>query len=121
MKVCIPTMGNSGLDEVISPHFGRAPTYTIVNTETMEVKVMENKSEHMGGKGTPPMQLQREGVDVLLCSGIGPRAIGVFEEMGIQVFVGINTGAKVREVLEQWKAGQLVKATPEHGCREHRH
>ena len=26
MKVCVPTMGNTGLDEAICQHFGRAPT-----------------------------------------------------------------------------------------------
>lgn len=33
MKVGIPTMGDSGLDESVSQHFGRASTFTIVDTK----------------------------------------------------------------------------------------
>lgn len=25
MRICVPTMGNNGLGEDVSPHFGRAP------------------------------------------------------------------------------------------------
>lgn len=51
MKVCIPTYGKSGLNDQVNEHFGRAPTFTIVDTDNMEVKVIENRSEHMGGSG----------------------------------------------------------------------
>ncbi len=29
MKLCIPTLGNGGLDDVVSEHFGRAPTQVV--------------------------------------------------------------------------------------------
>ncbi|MHA1386469.1 MAG: NifB/NifX family molybdenum-iron cluster-binding protein, partial [Candidatus Helarchaeota archaeon] len=53
MKVCIPTMGDKGLDEEVGAHFGRVPTYTIIDTETNNVEVVKNNSEHMGGVGLP--------------------------------------------------------------------
>ncbi|MFO7677002.1 MAG: NifB/NifX family molybdenum-iron cluster-binding protein, partial [Thermoplasmatota archaeon] len=51
MKICVPTMGNKGLEENIGEHFGRVPTYTIVDVENNKVKVVQNTSEHMGGDG----------------------------------------------------------------------
>jgi predicted Fe-Mo cluster-binding NifX family protein len=30
MKLCIPTLGNGGLDDFVSEHFGRALTFTVV-------------------------------------------------------------------------------------------
>ena len=36
MKVCIPTMGEKGLDNLVGEHFGRVPTYTIVDLETQD-------------------------------------------------------------------------------------
>ena len=45
MKICIPTIGEDGLDNAVGEHFGRVPTYTIVDLETDEVKVTEIKSE----------------------------------------------------------------------------
>ena len=61
MKICVPTMGEKGLDELIGEHFGRVPTYTIVDLDTNAVKVIPNTSEHMGGVGYPPEIMVKEG------------------------------------------------------------
>lgn len=119
MKVCIPTLGKRGLEDSVSEHFGRAPTFTIVDSETMKVKVIENQSEHMGGIGKPPEHLAKEGVHVMLCSGLGPRAITMFEEFGIEVYVGAQ--GNVKNTIELWKFGKLQVATDENACKEHKH
>jgi predicted Fe-Mo cluster-binding NifX family protein len=38
MKVCVPTTGMDGLNDTVAQHFGRAPTYTVVDTETNKIK-----------------------------------------------------------------------------------
>ncbi|MFZ2070254.1 MAG: NifB/NifX family molybdenum-iron cluster-binding protein [Halobacteriota archaeon] len=38
MRICIPTLGNGGLDDLVSEHFGRAPAFTIVDIGKNEVK-----------------------------------------------------------------------------------
>lgn len=117
MKVCIPTMGNRGLDEQVGEHFGRVPTYTLVDTETNEVKVIDNTSEHMGGRGYPPEIIAKTGAEAMLCSGLGRRAIAMFEDMGIMVYVGAY--GTVRDAIQMWKDGQLQTATDENACRQH--
>ena len=117
MKVCVPTLGYGGLEEQVGGHFGRVPTYTIVDTETNEVRVIENTSEHMGGRGYPPELLAKESVEVMLCSGLGRRAIGLFEQFGIMVYVGAS--GTVKDALEMWKKGMLQPATDENACKEH--
>jgi len=119
VNVCVPTLGQGGLDDYVSDHFGRAPTFTIVDLKTGEVKVIPNTSIHMGGSGYPPEIMREHGVDVMLCSGIGPRAIKMFEQFGIEVYVGA-TGT-VREAIEAWKAGKLQEATDKNACKMHRH
>lgn len=119
MKIAVPTLGKKGLDEEVSQHFGRASTYTIVNTEANDVKVIDNTSEHMGGQGYPPDIMQKEGVEVMLCSGLGPKAITMFENFGIEVFVGVS--GNVKDAIAMWKEGKLHKATDANACREHKH
>lgn len=119
MKVGIPTMGNRGIEEIVSEHFGRAPTYTIVDSETDSVDIIDNRSEHMGGTGKPPEPLARAGVEVMLCSGLGPRAISMFESYGIEVYVG--AAGTVSDALKSWKNGALQEATDANACKEHRH
>jgi len=119
MKVAIPTMGMRGLDEEISPHFGRAPTFTIVDLGSNEVQVIPNTSEHMGGHGKPPEKLVKLGISAVITSSLGPRAIEMFQSYGIEVYTGVT--GRVREALELFKQGALQRASLENACREHRH
>jgi predicted Fe-Mo cluster-binding NifX family protein len=119
MKICVPTMGNIGLDESVSEHFGRAPTFTIVDTETNEVKVIKNTSEHMGGSGYPPQIMADSGVNIMICSGLGPRAINMFEKFGIEVYIGAS--GIVRNAIAEWQDGKLQMASDENACKMHRH
>ncbi len=119
MKICVPTMGDRGLDEMVSAHFGRAPTFTIIDMATNEVRVLRNESEHFGGAGHPPELLANTGADVLVCSGLGPRAITMFEHSGIEVYVGAS--GTVNEIIKAFQKGMLQEATNENACKEHRH
>ena len=118
MKVCVPTKGQRGLDEEVGEHFGQVPTYTIVDMDSNEVKVIPNTSEHMGGSGLPPQLLAEAGVDVMLCSGIGQRAVQMFEQSGIEAYVGAS--GTVKHAIQMWQTGKLQVATDENVCKEHR-
>ena len=117
MRISIPSMGARGLEEQVGEHFGRVPTYTVFDTETEQVEVLSNTSEHMGGRGYPPELLSSARVDVMVCGGLGRRAIMMFEQMGIRVFVGA-TGT-VRDALQAYQSGSLEEATDENACRQH--
>lgn len=119
MKVCVPTSGQGGIDDNVSEHFGRSPTFTVVDTENGKVDVINNTSEHMGGTGKPPEQIAQSGANVLVCSGLGPRAIGMFESYGIEVYVGAVGSA--RDAIEMWRSGRLQRASDVNACKEHRH
>jgi predicted Fe-Mo cluster-binding NifX family protein len=117
MRISVPSMGNRGMDEMVGEHFGRVPTYTIYDTETDNVEVISNTSEHMGGTGYPPELLANAGVNVMVCGGLGRRAIMMFEEMGIRVYVGAS--GTVRAAIEMFQAGSLAEATDENACQQH--
>ncbi|MFX1534018.1 MAG: NifB/NifX family molybdenum-iron cluster-binding protein [Promethearchaeota archaeon] len=110
-------MGNKGLDEQVGQHFGRVPTYTIVDMETNKVEIISNTSTHGGGSGYPPEIIRKTGADIMLCGGLGRRAISMFENMGIMVYVGAQ--GTVKNTLQMYKEGHLQPATDENACREH--
>jgi len=114
MRICVPTEGNGGLDDRVGEHFGRSPTYTIYDTETGEVEILSNTSEHLGGRGLPTELLAQAGVDVVLCAGLGPRALALLSQYGIKVHTGAS--GTVREALQAWQAGRLSGAEP---CERH--
>ena len=117
LKICIPTAGGKGLEEIIGEHFGRVPTYTIVDLDTNEVKVIPNTSEHRGGQGYPPEIMHKEGVDIMVCRGLGRRAITMFEQMGIDVYIGAS--GSVKDAVDAFKQGILQKAGEQDACGQH--
>ena len=114
MRICIPTMGEAGLEEQVGEHFGRVPTYTLVDTETGEVKTIENTTVHMGGAGYAPDLIARHGAETMICGGLGRKAIGMFQEKGIMVYTGAS--GTVNDAINMWKAGSLQLATGETAC-----
>lgn len=117
MKICIPTMGENGLNNLVGEHFGRVPTYTIVDLDTDNVTVIPNTSHHMGGQVDPPEIMAREGVNVMICQGLGRRAITMFEEFGIEVYIGAS--GTVRDAVTAFKQGRLQKANVNDACGQH--
>ncbi len=115
MRVCFPTAGSGGVDDHIGEHFGRVPTYTIFDTDTEDVEVVDNRSEHRGGKGLPPDFLADENIDVLVCSGLGKKAIDLLNDHGIEVHVGAS--GEVREAIKEWQSGSLKEADEADACR----
>ena len=119
MIICVPTEGDHGLNEAVCQHFGKAATFTLYDSETGEVKVMENRSEHMGGAGTPPEHLSRENVSAVLAGGLGPKAVDMLQRFGIEVFVGAS--GTVQDTIERWSSGSMEKASSDNVCRDHAH
>jgi predicted Fe-Mo cluster-binding NifX family protein len=117
MMIGIPTMGSRGMREIVGEHFGRTPTYTLFDPETNELKVIENTSEHMGGVGHPPELLADHGVNVMICQGLGRRAIAMFSEKGICVLIG--AGGTVSDAIQMWRNNELTEASEAHACGKH--
>ena len=118
MKITIPTNGKNGLEEEVAQHFGRCMTYTILDENGKLLEIIDNISEHMGGSGLPPELMKNHGTDILLCRDLGPRAITLCNELGIEVFVG--NASSVKEMFDAWKSGSMKKAGMSDACESHR-
>lgn len=117
MKIGLPSTGTRGLDDMIGEHFGRVPYYAIVDSETMETKVIENTSNHMGGTLAPPELLKEKGVEVMICRGLGRKAVAMFNDMDICVYVEAN--GTIRECIDAFKKEELSVATEQNACSQH--
>lgn len=100
MKAAISTDG-----EYVSAHFGRCPSYTIVDIEENKVikkEIIENPGHHTEYL---PQFLNEKNVDVIVAGGMGRRAQGLFAEANIETLVGVS--GKIDEVIEQLVKGTL--------------
>jgi predicted Fe-Mo cluster-binding NifX family protein len=71
----------------------------------------------MGGQGQPPEIMAREGVDVMICRGLGRRAISLFKELGIDVYIGAF--GTVKDAIDDFQQGRLQKAGMSDACGQH--
>ena len=118
MKIVIPTDSKKGLEDTVAEHFGRCLTYTFLNEKGEVVEIIDNTSEDRGGKGLPPELIKKHGADVLLCKDIGPKALILSKELGIEVYIG--QAETVKEMFEMWKNDKIKKAGTEDICEEHK-
>lgn len=117
-KIAVPTEGYDGMGSRVSDHFGRCPTYTLLDDSGKVLEIIENTSEHMGGKGLPPELMKKYGSDILLCKSLGPRALELCEKLRIEVYV--CQADTVSEIFGKWKKNLARKAGRGDVCEEHR-
>ncbi|MFX0014050.1 MAG: NifB/NifX family molybdenum-iron cluster-binding protein [Promethearchaeota archaeon] len=119
MRLCIPSETRDGLESQVGYHFGRVPSYTIYDDETKRIEIVENTSSHMGGIKLPAELLRDYNVDVMLCGGLGRRAIQLFEQFGIEVYIGAH--GTVEDAIKQYNRNKLRMATDKDACEEHKY
>jgi predicted Fe-Mo cluster-binding NifX family protein len=118
VKIVIPTSDDGG--ERLSPHFGRAPYFAWFSVEGGDVVdrgIVPNDSEHFGGVGRPPERIAHLGPDAVVTTGMGMRAIGMFQQMGVAVLQAKSELSK--ENIDLFVRGELAELTE--GCLHARH
>lgn len=119
MKIAIPTKDNQKLDATVYEHFGKAPFYTIVDTETDVIRTESNKAQHFDGSARPAEVMAKSDIDIVLCASLGRKAVSLFQDGGIAIFSGAQS--KVRDALKAHRKGQLQPATEANACWGHSH
>lgn len=111
MLCCVPSLDDGDRGAPVSPHFGRAPQYSLVDTESESVEVIDNEGHHNGGRRSPPNIIAESGAEALIVGNLGQRAVERFDAMDIEVYCGAD--GTVAEAVEQFEADALDRATPD--------
>ncbi|MBN1682537.1 NifB/NifX family molybdenum-iron cluster-binding protein [Candidatus Bathyarchaeota archaeon] len=103
MKIAIPVTNEKG--DILEEHFGRAPyfsLYTIENGKILEKTVKINDSDHFGGIGQPPERIEAMGAKIVISSGMGMKAIQMFQNKKIAILEAVskNADSNVDEYLK---------------------
>lgn len=117
--ICVPSLDKDGLRGKISQHFGKTPYFVLINWEDEKienVQVLESKAKHTGGSMTPGEFIAGSRASALLCGNLGPKAIQMLQNVGINVFVGAS--GTVVEAVQDWAEGKLKQATMDSACSD---
>ncbi|MCD6406179.1 MAG: P-loop NTPase [Planctomycetes bacterium] len=104
VKLAIPLADGS-----LSMHFGHAQEFALVEVdrEKSEVLSMVTLSAPPHEPGLLPRYLHENGANVIIASGMGQRAQGLFSENGIEVVTGVAAGSP-EEIAQQYLSGSLA-------------
>jgi predicted Fe-Mo cluster-binding NifX family protein len=111
MKILVVS-GKGGLDDVVSPVFGRCESYTIITAEDGKIKdskVVKNESSCASfgaGVSTSQFVLDLE-PDVVIAVKIGPKAFSLLEQAGMKV---VLAEGNIREAVEAYLKGELEES-----------
>jgi len=123
-RIAFACEDNGGLKSLMSMHFGRCPYYTLVDVEGDDIKgveVVENPYFNNHTPGVVPQFINNQRANVMIAGGMGPRAIDMFQNFGIEVATGV--GGQVKNVLKAYLEGKVKGTAPcahnhegGHGC-----
>ncbi len=120
MNICIPVTADHGLSSPVCAHFGSAPLFLIVDTETNGCRAIKNLNQHHAhGMCQPLAAIQGEALDGIVVGGIGMGALMKLQMAGLQVYQAQH--ATVEDTLAAFKAGTLPSMTPASACGHHGH
>lgn len=100
MKIAISTDKGK-----VSSHFGRCPSFTVIEVENGNLKRKENISNPGHHPGFLPDFFHNQGVECIICGGMGRRAQNLFAQKGIQFILGVQ--GEVDEVTAKLLKGEI--------------
>jgi len=112
MKIAVATI-NGGLEDSVSPVFGRCPNFTFVQVNEKEIENFEVKvnkfAQAFGGAGIQAAQfIVNEGAEVVIAGNFGPNAAMVLSQAGVKM---IQAQGNVKEVVVKYLNGELAPTT----------
>lgn len=114
IRIAVASEDDHGLESNVSAHFGRCPYYTMIEVEGDKI-ILNYKVENPffnahGQPGQVPLFIRDQGADVIIAGGMGQRAVGFFNEFGIEVVTG--TVGKVKSIVDGYLKGAIKGAAP---------
>lgn len=120
MNLLIPVHAENGLHSRISPHFGSAPVYLVVDIDSGAVRAVPNRNQHHSHGGCAPLALLDDvRFDAMVVGGIGAGALGKLNAANVEVFFAEH--GTVGETLDALKAGNLNRMQALQACSGHSH
>lgn len=118
MQICIPVVEDRGLESRVSAHFGSAPGFMIVDTESRNARLIGNSNQHHAhGMCQPLAALAGETVEGIVVGGIGMGALMKLQAAGITVYRAEHP--TVGETLAAYTAGSLRPLGHDQACGGH--
>jgi len=118
MKICFPIETLQGVNSPVYGHFGSAPGFVIVDTQTTGVEEIKNSDlHHAHGMCQPLKALGGRQVDAVVVAGIGMGALMKLRAQGVRVYRAIR--GTVQQNIDLIRDSKLPQFEEQFSCSEH--
>ncbi|MBW2264859.1 MAG: NifB/NifX family molybdenum-iron cluster-binding protein [Deltaproteobacteria bacterium] len=110
MKIAVTSTG-TGLDAQVDPRFGRAAYILIVDSDTLDFEVLDNKENVNALKGAgiqTATTISNKGANVLLTGFCGPNAFKTLK--AAKIGVASDAGGTVKDAVKDYLNDKLTLA-----------
>lgn len=110
--VAIPSLGNGGLNDGMSPRFGRCGSFTFVelgNNEIKSVKTVPNNAANaMGGAGIQAAEvIGNNNANIVIAGFLGPNAANALNSLNLKIYHVPNANITIQEAINLYIQGNL--------------
>ena len=118
MKICFPVQEDEGINSAVYNHFGSAPIFVVVDTDTNNLSTINNRDQHHSHGACNPMKaLDNQKVDAIVVGGIGAGALTRLNQMGI--IVHRSPASTIHENMAMFASQSLPVLTVQGCCGGH--
>jgi predicted Fe-Mo cluster-binding NifX family protein len=118
MKICFAVEKDEGMNSAVYGHFGSAPAFVMVDTETGSVSTVGNRDTvHVHGACNPIMAMGGQNVDAVVVGGMGAGALNRLNAEGIQVYASL--APTIAQNVDLLKEEKLPVLTLQNSCAGH--
>jgi predicted Fe-Mo cluster-binding NifX family protein len=118
VRVCFPVRENRGLESAVFNHFGSAPFFLVVDTESgLVTEVINRDLHHAHGACSPLKALDGHRVDAVIVGGIGGGALAGLSRAGVRVYRSAEP--TVDGNIARLRLGSLTPWLPGETCGGH--
>ncbi|MCK4596801.1 NifB/NifX family molybdenum-iron cluster-binding protein [bacterium] len=107
MKIAITSTGKT-LDAQVDQRFGRAQLFLVLDTETDEIKVVDNQQNLNAAQGAGIQAAEtvvNQEIEVLITGHCGPNAYRTLQAAGVKIVT--DAQGTVGQMVEKFKKGEL--------------
>ncbi len=110
MKICVPTENDTGLEAAVSGHFGRAPYFAFVDSESRKVDFVANlDAGHLRGRCRGAALAADGHPEAVLASGMGHGAFDLLRSGGARIY--LTSHARLVDAVDGYLHGKAAEMT----------
>lgn len=117
MRIGFPVAYNLGLESGVHEHFGSAPLFLVVDTETLDFRALSGRNGRRNGDCDSVSGMIAQECDGVAVGGIGSGALDHLVRAGVRVFQA--PGLRIADAIALLRSDRLPELDPDAVCNGH--